>query len=288
MTRALGLACAAAIVGAALWPPAADPEAGRLRRHFAEVLVELRGRDVSHLTASQREARQVHVARLEAYAARGVFPQNRDFDDRRMPYFIDRRGTRCAMAHLIEQSGSGAYVLRVAATINKAYVAEIARDAELGGPLAAWLDANGLTAAEAARIQPAYDPCQFNCPPPERRDPPAVPTSYKAASAGAIVGGISTAALNVALLSRGGAGRTAGWLGAASGALGVGLALGALDQGDEYSTLRLVNGGIGAIALVVGLNAVSRAKAGEPEPRFAAAPWTGRDGASGVLLSVRF
>ncbi len=57
------------------------------------------------------------------------------------------------MAHLIEVSGHGDLVQRVAAIRNHAFVRELAGDEELGE----WLRAHGLTLAEAARIQPTYD-----------------------------------------------------------------------------------------------------------------------------------
>src|SRR5256886_1810502 len=127
-------------------------ETGRIRRHLAIVEAELRAKDVSALTPAQRQARARNLAVLHAYWLRGVFPVNSDFPGRRVPYFIDRYGTRCAMAYLIEQSGRGDIVHRIATTENNAYVRDLKDDAQLGG----WLRENGLTAAEAARIQPAY------------------------------------------------------------------------------------------------------------------------------------
>jgi hypothetical protein len=43
-----------------------------------------------------------------------------------MPYFIDARGVRCAMAQLIELAGGAALVHRIARTRNNAYVRELA------------------------------------------------------------------------------------------------------------------------------------------------------------------
>src|SRR5687767_1301171 len=98
MRIVIGIALAVGLMGAMLPPASVDSEAARLRRHFAVVLQELRARDVSRLTAEQRAARATHIERLAEYAARGVFPKNTDFSGRRVPYFIDRVGTRCAMA----------------------------------------------------------------------------------------------------------------------------------------------------------------------------------------------
>ena len=72
------------------------------------------------------------------------------FSDRAMPYFIDADGTRCAMAHLLELGGAAALVARIANEKNNAFVEELAN----GQELPAWLDASGLSVAEAARIQP--------------------------------------------------------------------------------------------------------------------------------------
>src|SRR3989454_7684231 len=144
-----------ALVAAASYSPRADfaaAEPARIRAHLDSVERELRAKDVSPLTPTQRAARLRNLAILHVYWIRGVFPQNTDFPGRHVPYFIDRYGTRCAMAYLIEQSGRGDIVHRIATTENTAYVRDLKDDAQLG----AWLRENGLTAAEAARIQPTY------------------------------------------------------------------------------------------------------------------------------------
>src|SRR5215510_12107593 len=85
----------------------------RLRAHFRQVLAELRARDVSHLAAPERAMRVRLIGELVRYARGGEFPRNVDYADRRMPYFVDASGTRCAMAYLIESTGERAYVDRV-------------------------------------------------------------------------------------------------------------------------------------------------------------------------------
>ncbi len=127
-------------------------ETARVRTHLATVEAELRTKDVSALTPAQRQARVRNLDVLHEYWVHAVFPVNTDFPGRRVPYFVDRYGTRCAMAYLIEQSGRGDLVARIAATHNNAYVHDLQDDPELS----AWLRTNGLTAAEAAHIQPAY------------------------------------------------------------------------------------------------------------------------------------
>lgn len=124
----------------------------RLVAHFRTVLGELRARDTSHLSPEQRAARAGLIAELQRYARTGRFPRNLDFPGIRKPYFVDAFGTRCAMAHLIESTGEADLVTRVAATANNAFIREIEGDIALR----AWLYRTGLTAAEAARIQPSY------------------------------------------------------------------------------------------------------------------------------------
>jgi hypothetical protein len=135
-------------------------ETARIRAHLATVESELRRKDVSALAPAQREARLKNLDVLHEYWVHGVFPVNTDFPGRRVPYLVDRYGTRCAMAYLIEQSGHGDLVARIAARHNNAYIRDLKDDVEL----VAWLRDNGLTAAEAARIQPAYRNPQ---PPPD-------------------------------------------------------------------------------------------------------------------------
>ena len=144
-----------ALTGSATAGGDAAVERDLLRQHFTIVDRELRAADVSGLTNEQRERRAALIAELARYRERGMFPRNLDFAAQ-TPYFIDDRGVRCAMAHLVETHGGAALVARVAASSNNAYVRELAVDAELGPAVGAWLERNGLTAAEAARIQPSY------------------------------------------------------------------------------------------------------------------------------------
>jgi len=140
------------LAGAATATPP-DRDAARVQRHLEAVEAELRVAEVD-LTLGRHAARAVAIERLHRYRVAGVFPHNHDLAVR-APYFIDEHGTRCAMAHLIEEAGGAELVAAVHATRNNAYVRELADEPAL----IAWLDRNGLTVAEAARIQPAYDPC---------------------------------------------------------------------------------------------------------------------------------
>jgi len=127
-------------------------EAGRIQAHIARAEGFAARRDVSHLTRAQRAARARELGRLEAYRLRGIFPENH-VRPGRTPVFVDGRGVHCAVGQLLALDGETALVARIAATRNCARVRELADEPEL----VAWLDRNGLTLEEAARIQPTYD-----------------------------------------------------------------------------------------------------------------------------------
>jgi hypothetical protein len=286
MRIVIAIALAAGLMGAMLPPTPADSETVRLHRHFAAVLQEMRARDVSHLTVAQRAARATHIERLAEYAARGVFPKNTDFAGQRVPYFIDRVGTRCAMAYLIEQSGSDAFVATVASRMNNAYIDQIAQDAELGESLTAWLAANGLTQSEAARVQPSYDGggCCVIDPPAEK--PATVATGYKIGTGAAVTVGIASLFLTATHLERGSAQHTVGWVGVGTGLVGLTLGGVALLEGKQYSTLGLLNVGVGAVATIAGLQSIL--SQGSRPQTVAIAPYVSPSGRSGVSMSLRF
>lgn len=127
-------------------------EQRRVRRHFRDVLAELELAPAAGLTEGQRTARARTLEALAKYRRASRFPHNADFAWRRAPYFVDAQGTRCAVAHLMEQSGASSLMRRIARDQNNAYVRELSADAEV----AAWLASVGLTLGEAARIQPDY------------------------------------------------------------------------------------------------------------------------------------
>lgn len=137
---------------------AAEDEVSRVHAHIQSAEAIARRADTTHLDAARRAVRALLLEELEAYREARVFPQNPDFDVP-MPYFIDASGTRCAMAHLMEIGGAEELVAEIARTRNNAFVAELAEDPRV----VAWLEAAGLSEAEAARIQPTY------CPSPPNR-----------------------------------------------------------------------------------------------------------------------
>jgi hypothetical protein len=163
----LSVAAAGMLAGAAALPlgardvPPTRPEAlarrlevARLRAHFDSVDVELRYSNEPSLTPSQRRARDTLIGWLQEYRDAGEFPRNERFSELAMPFFRDGHGALCAMAYLIERSGRRDLVDRIAVTRNNAFIAELADDPELR----VWLDSVGLAVAEAARVQPTYQP----------------------------------------------------------------------------------------------------------------------------------
>jgi len=261
-------------------------EVARIQAHLERAERALLARDVSGLSPSQRAARERNILALRAYRLRGQFPHNHDFQ-RRTPYFIDRHGTRCAMAHLIELAGGGEIVRRVAATANNARIHELAADREL----CAWLDREGLTLAEAARIQPGYG-----------SDPEVAISDdwqplYGVATVCATTFATAAIVLNeqepseMSLFTR----RDRADFAIAMGILCLGLGVPALNAPTNGSQgLGALNLAIGALSFAVGIAGARSPEPAEDKPtvsaaRFslAAAPYAGRQG-SGVALALRF
>jgi MYXO-CTERM domain-containing protein len=134
----------------------AELEQFRIQRHLALVEDTLRRETPPELAEGPAKARARLLDELHIYAERGDFPKNLDFPDRRVPYFIDEFGTACAVGHLMIVSGAAQLAHEIARDENFDHVADIEHPGV--GP---WLAANGLTAAEAAWIQPEYGPCGF-------------------------------------------------------------------------------------------------------------------------------
>jgi hypothetical protein len=150
-----GLALLGAGIIAARRPSPTTVETRRIQAHFDSVLSELAGPpgEPRSLSSKQAAHRAALLEELRRYRDRGVFPHNYDFPGEAVPYFVDRKtGTLCAVANLMAFTGHRDVVDRVAAMDNNVLVPT------LGGDTAfiAWLDRNGLTIEEAARIQVPY------------------------------------------------------------------------------------------------------------------------------------
>jgi hypothetical protein len=125
----------------------------RIRAHLAQVEAELRARDVGQTSPLAQAARARALDVLHRYWTSGRFPHNPGPSGERVPVFIDAEGRPCAVAELMLQSGAAELAATIAARENQARVLEMRTD------LGSWLAQNGLTAQEAARIQPEYCGC---------------------------------------------------------------------------------------------------------------------------------
>ncbi|MBM3985797.1 MAG: hypothetical protein FJ296_08950, partial [Planctomycetes bacterium] len=140
-----------------------------LQAHYRAALDELRAADVAHLDADRRSRRLTALEALQAYLERADFGRSQEPD--RVHLFRDDEGRRCAVAEVMHVTGADALVERIAAERNRAFVLELV---DVPG-VAEWLDAVGLTAAEAARVQAGC------CGPP--MNPPANPPPATGSSA---------------------------------------------------------------------------------------------------------
>jgi len=213
-------------------------EVARLQTHFDSVDAELRLAPTQRLTSAQRTSRATLIGWLREYREAESFPRNDRFPDRAMPYFRDSRGGLCAMAYLIDRSGRHDLVDRIAATRNNAFIPELAGDPDLR----AWLDSVGLSAAEAARIQPTYGH------PPAEQDEAGISTSYAVTSI--LVAGTSLATVGLNALAPS---RAAGWAGILAGAASFIAGAAKLDEGGTTDDVAKVNAIAGVGALTFGL-----------------------------------
>lgn len=213
-------------------------EVARLRAHFDSVDAELRLPTALPLTRAQRMGRATLIGWLREYREAGSFPRNDRFPERAMPFFRDGRDVLCAMAYLIDRSGRGDLVDRVASTRNNAFIPELAGDPELRN----WLDSVGLSVSEAARIQPGYGPPPGE--PAERR----VTTGYALTSILVSGSSLTTLGLNAIAPTR-----ASGWAGVIAGTAGLIAGAVKLDEAGATGDVASANVVAGGGALMVGL-----------------------------------
>ncbi|MGH7618672.1 MAG: hypothetical protein ACREPM_15740 [Gemmatimonadaceae bacterium] len=265
-------------------------EVRSIRAHFDSVLTELAARDVSGLTALQRTRRAWVVTEIERYRDRGVFPHNYDYPGRRMPSFVDRKtGTLCAVANLVAASGRRDMVDRVARWNNNVFVDELGADTAFTH----WLDANGLTLHEAARIQVLY--AAPMTPMEVTRQ-----VSYFIVAPVAVLGATTAALWNVTGNADGH--RTGvSWMGMAMGATSAGagaLLMTKSEMGQKFGTIGLVGVGTGIVSMVASATAMHRHGVIEAAQRDATrrpivaeasiAPIVTANGSPGLGLNVKF
>ena len=269
-------------VGTSSHAPGSDTHAAagavRIRRHLESAEALLAAREVSTLTAAQRAARTRCVAELRAYRSRGVFPHNHQAPGGRTPVFIDEHGTRCAMAHLIECSGERALVQRIARKRNLARIRDLAGDAEL----VAWLDRNGLTLEEAARIQPQYD---YGEPVDERRAGALTAAAFGAGF------GLMGVGLNVSIGEDQGGRNLRGLVGIFGGIAGASLGVPALSHDGAVRALGAADIGVGIASIVLGFRQLNARDAVRPQDSAATlvpAAWLDSGGKRQLGLVLRF
>jgi hypothetical protein len=154
--------------------PRESAEVVRIQDHLSRVIRAMRSEPTAHLTEEQRGARQTALTWLQQYRAAGVFPHNHVRPDQRVPVFVDSHGTPCAVGYLLLRSGYDDLVEEIVRADNLIRVRDLRDHPRLVG----WLDAHGVTLAEAALIQPGYD---WFPPPP---NPVPVSSSYRPATVG--------------------------------------------------------------------------------------------------------
>src|SRR5215475_5774658 len=132
-------------------------ERRRVASHIARAEAQARTRP-PRLDPIRQLVRGLFLDEVARYRRGGRFPRNPGLPGL-VPVFVDAGGTRCAVAHLLEVSGEGDLVRKIARERNRARVRELADEPRLR----AWLEAAGLTLAEAAAIQPAYCRVRSSC-----------------------------------------------------------------------------------------------------------------------------
>ena len=215
----------------------------------------------------------MQIERLSVYWHAGKFPHNHDFADQRRPYFVDRHGTLCAMAYLINASGRHDIVQLVAATDNNATVLELAGDPVIGPALAAWLRDTGLTVEEAQRIQPEYVYVSVD---------EEISTGFAIGSVAAGSLNLVSAGINSSLAQTRG---TRSWLsvaGLGSGLAGIALGVGNVDAGGGRKALALVDVTLGAASLLASTLALIRTHPIEPHASLT------RSAGLAILPTARF
>ncbi len=136
-----------------------EAEVRRLDKHFRRVLRALHRASPAGLGPAARRARARHVEELDRYRRAKNFPKNRALPGMMVPIFVDDEGTHCAMGHLIARSGDVDIVQHIRETLNYASIVQMGHVDQL----LAWLEENGLSAEEAAMIQPAYCDAPATC-----------------------------------------------------------------------------------------------------------------------------
>lgn len=140
------------VIGDASAPQPIADEVARIQSHLRHALAHLRTHEPG-LAPELGRRRQAALRSLERYAERGVFPRRTsDAYPGRRPRFVDDRGTHCAVAQIMADSGATELVRAIAADHEYAYAADFAALPAV----VAWAAEHGLALDELAIIQPRY------------------------------------------------------------------------------------------------------------------------------------
>jgi hypothetical protein len=123
-----------------------------IQTHLSLVEQTLRARDISKLSADQKEKRNQSLNDLHQYWQSGQFPINDQYAYR-TPIFIDKYDNFCAVGYLVKASGNESVSRKIAAKTNLAYVRQMNYP-----ELMTWANEYGFTIDELAWIQPGYPP----------------------------------------------------------------------------------------------------------------------------------
>ncbi len=123
----------------------------RIQLHLALVEAELSKAKSNTYTPIQAQNRTTALAHLKSYYQNKIFPINH-YHAERTPYFIDNKGTACAVGHLMIETGYKNLALQIHQENNYAYI----KDLLSYDFLLQWAKKYGFTVAELAWIQPTY------------------------------------------------------------------------------------------------------------------------------------
>lgn len=122
-----------------------------IQAHLKSVLKILRTNPTEDLDNEQLKSRKQMIRLLDGYRKAGEFPINYYRVDR-IPVFIDRNNTHCAVGYLLQQTGYEHVARRISTADNYVWVKDIHDPA-----VPVWQKASGLTIEELKLIQGAYD-----------------------------------------------------------------------------------------------------------------------------------
>ncbi len=129
-----------------------DSEEELLQTHLRLVETLLRRYTPADLDSRQLAKRRRNLDRLHPYWSAGRFPINETHGSR-IPVFVDRHETHCAVGWLLRESGKNELIRTVRQADNNIFIRDI-HDPDF----AQWQEQSGLTLAELALIQPSYPP----------------------------------------------------------------------------------------------------------------------------------